>query len=133
MDPGTFDTIAESEKGIILHEFSYTLGLMHGHQSPVRGGTITLKESGTYPCSILKSILMYVHGLLVKILVMMSFSQVLHARCYERTEHRNQPNNVLSGTDKAFMRINYPNLSSHLPAEARQHLDRGPRTRRCWC
>ncbi|KIJ93632.1 hypothetical protein K443DRAFT_12726 [Laccaria amethystina LaAM-08-1] len=59
MDPGTFDTIAESEKGIILHEFSYTLGLMHGYQSPVRGGTITLKESGTYPCSILKSILMY--------------------------------------------------------------------------
>jgi len=121
-----------------LHEFGHTLDLMHEHQSPVRGGTITLKESGTYPCSILqiivptdtpsaviefytrtqgwteqqireqildvynardvsnystldlKSIMMYVHDLLVKVLALMSFSQVLHARCYERTEHRNQ-------------------------------------------
>ena len=104
---------------------------MHEHQSPVCSGTITLKESGTYLCSIsqiivptdtssaviefymrtqgwteqqvheqildvynahdvsnystldLKSILMYVHGLLVKVLVLMSFSQVLHARCHE--------------------------------------------------
>ena len=128
---GTSDTITESEKGVILHEFGHTLGLMHEHQSPVRGGMITLKESSTYPCSIsqiivptdtssaviefytrtqgwteqqvreqildvynardvsnystldLKSIMMYVHGLLVKVLVLMSFSQVLYARCHE--------------------------------------------------
>ena len=40
-------TITADEKGVILHEFGHTLGLMHEHQSPVRGGTITLKESGT--------------------------------------------------------------------------------------
>lgn len=49
---GTSDTTTESEKGVILHEFGHTLALMHEHQSPVRGGTVTLKESGTYPCSI---------------------------------------------------------------------------------
>ena len=132
---GTSDTITESEKGVILHKFGHTLGLMHEHQSPVRGGTITLKESGIYPCSIsqiivptdtssavikiytrtqgwteqqvceqildvynardvsnyptldLKSIMMFIHSLLVKVLVLMSFSQVLCARCYQRTEH----------------------------------------------
>ena len=40
-------TITADEKGVILHEFGHTLGLMHEHQSPVRGGTITLKEPGT--------------------------------------------------------------------------------------
>jgi hypothetical protein len=40
-------TITENERGVILHEFGHTLGLLHEHQSPVRGGTITLKESGT--------------------------------------------------------------------------------------
>ena len=40
-------TITADEKGVILHEFGHTLGLMHEHQSPVRGGTITLKDSGT--------------------------------------------------------------------------------------
>ena len=39
-------TITADEKGVILHEFGHTLGLMHEHQSPVRGGTVTLKESG---------------------------------------------------------------------------------------
>ena len=38
--------ITATEKGVILHEFGHTLGLMHEHQSPVRGGTVTLKESG---------------------------------------------------------------------------------------
>ena len=39
--------ITSEERGVILHEFGHTLGLMHEHQSPIRGGTITLKESGT--------------------------------------------------------------------------------------
>ena len=36
----------DHEKGTILHEFGHALGLMHEHQSPARGGTITLEEDG---------------------------------------------------------------------------------------
>lgn len=35
------------ESGTILHEFGHAIGLMHEHQSPARGGTLTLKENGT--------------------------------------------------------------------------------------
>lgn len=39
-------TISASDRGTILHEFGHALGLMHEHQSPARGGKITLKEEG---------------------------------------------------------------------------------------
>ena len=38
--------IAANERGTILHEFGHALGLMHEHQSPARGGTLTLDEDG---------------------------------------------------------------------------------------
>ncbi|KAF8950586.1 hypothetical protein BDZ97DRAFT_1180623 [Flammula alnicola] len=38
------DAISD-ERAVILHEFGHTLGLMHEHQSPLRGNKITLKES----------------------------------------------------------------------------------------
>jgi hypothetical protein len=37
-----------SDKGTILHEFGHALGMMHEHQSPARGGTITLNEHEVY-------------------------------------------------------------------------------------
>lgn len=37
-----------TDKGVMLHEFGHTLGLMHEHQSPARGGTLTLNEKGTH-------------------------------------------------------------------------------------
>jgi len=44
-----------NEKGVILHEFGHVLGLMHEHQSPLRGGTIHLKSQGkTYRHPLLK-------------------------------------------------------------------------------
>jgi len=42
------DTISDSERGVILHEFGHVLGLLHEHQSPLRGDKITLKEDGSY-------------------------------------------------------------------------------------
>lgn len=39
-------TMDAHEKGTILHEFGHALGLMHEHQSPARGGSITLEEQG---------------------------------------------------------------------------------------
>lgn len=35
-----------NEKGTILHEFGHALGMMHEHQSPARGGKLTLDEDG---------------------------------------------------------------------------------------
>jgi hypothetical protein len=44
---GHNDLASLNEQGIILHEFGHTLGLMHEHQSPVRGSKITLKKDGS--------------------------------------------------------------------------------------
>jgi len=38
--------MAPWESGTILHEFGHVLGLYHEHQSPARGGKITLKRDG---------------------------------------------------------------------------------------
>ena len=35
-----------NERGVILHEFGHILGLMHEHQSPLRGGKIHLRPEG---------------------------------------------------------------------------------------
>ena len=44
-----------NERGVILHEFGHVLGLMHEHQSPVRGGKIHLKPEGrSYPDALVK-------------------------------------------------------------------------------
>ena len=39
-------TITESERGTILHEFGHVLGMAHEHQSPTRGGRITMDAAG---------------------------------------------------------------------------------------
>ncbi|KAF8068936.1 hypothetical protein FPV67DRAFT_1761456, partial [Lyophyllum atratum] len=38
-------TVSETDKGTILHEWGHALGLMHEHQSPARGGTLTLNTA----------------------------------------------------------------------------------------
>jgi hypothetical protein len=48
---GSSDTITDDEHGVILHEFGHAIGLLHEHQSPLRGDKITLKEDGSY-CSL---------------------------------------------------------------------------------
>jgi len=45
---GGSDTITDVERGVILHEFGHVVGLLHEHQSPLRGNRITLKEDGLY-------------------------------------------------------------------------------------
>ncbi|KAJ7445919.1 hypothetical protein FB451DRAFT_1568024 [Mycena latifolia] len=40
--------VSEEERGVILHEFGHVLGLLHEHQSPARGGTLTLDENAVY-------------------------------------------------------------------------------------
>ena len=41
------EDISSTEQGVILHEFGHTIGLVHEHQSPVRGGALTLKPERT--------------------------------------------------------------------------------------
>jgi hypothetical protein len=38
--------LLDEDRGVILHEFGHTLGMQHEHQSPSRGGRLTLKEDG---------------------------------------------------------------------------------------
>ncbi|KAG9308594.1 hypothetical protein JVU11DRAFT_11699 [Chiua virens] len=38
----------EKSKAIILHEFGHVLGMLHEHQSPVRGGDIVLNEEAVF-------------------------------------------------------------------------------------
>ncbi|TCD66804.1 hypothetical protein EIP91_000940 [Steccherinum ochraceum] len=45
---GTTSVLDNEEKGTILHEFGHALGLLHEHQSPARGGTLTLNEARVY-------------------------------------------------------------------------------------
>lgn len=45
---GNSDAISDDEHGVILHEFGHVIGLLHEHQSPLRGDKITLKEDGSY-------------------------------------------------------------------------------------
>ncbi|KAF7325505.1 ZnMc domain-containing protein [Mycena kentingensis (nom. inval.)] len=40
--------ITANEQGTILHEFGHVLGLKHEHQSPARGGKLTLDEPAVY-------------------------------------------------------------------------------------
>lgn len=39
---------AAENRGTILHEVGHALGLKHEHQSPARGGTLTLNEQGSF-------------------------------------------------------------------------------------
>ncbi|KAF8068909.1 hypothetical protein FPV67DRAFT_1448755 [Lyophyllum atratum] len=40
--------VSDSDRGIILHEWGHALGLLHEHQSPARGGSLTLNEEAVY-------------------------------------------------------------------------------------
>jgi len=39
------EDISEVDRGVVLHEFGHALGLGHEHQSPSRGGVLTLKAA----------------------------------------------------------------------------------------
>jgi hypothetical protein len=41
------EVVSEIDRGVILHEFGHTLGLIHEHQSPMRGGIFRLNVAGT--------------------------------------------------------------------------------------
>jgi len=44
---GDSTEISDDETGVILHEFGHALGMLHEHQSPLRGEKIIPKESGS--------------------------------------------------------------------------------------
>ncbi|THH31771.1 hypothetical protein EUX98_g2429 [Antrodiella citrinella] len=48
LDYSNVASMTDKESGVILHEFGHALGMLHEHQSPARGGTITLNEPNVY-------------------------------------------------------------------------------------
>lgn len=40
--------VSANDRGTILHEWGHALGMMHEHQSPARGGTLTLIPEEVY-------------------------------------------------------------------------------------
>ncbi|KAJ7869741.1 hypothetical protein B0H14DRAFT_3440485 [Mycena olivaceomarginata] len=98
---------AREDKAVILHEFGHVLGLLQEHQSPARGGRLTLDETAiidvydntdvsNYSALDLKSIMMYFMP------AAMNKQRIEVATNYE-----------LSDLEKAYMMINYPHNPPH--------------------
>ncbi|KAJ7069144.1 hypothetical protein C8F01DRAFT_977064, partial [Mycena amicta] len=120
--------IAEEERGVILHEFGHVLGLLH--QSPARGGTITLDEEAVY------GYYGYTQGWsreTVKAQIIDVFNAEKLISNYSRLDIKSimmyfmpswlnlqhidvKANYALSDIDKAYMVINYPRNGSHADA-----------------
>ncbi|KAG5637671.1 hypothetical protein H0H81_003639 [Sphagnurus paluster] len=123
-------TVSADDRGTILHEWGHALGLMHEHQSPARGGTLTLKTDKVYTYyratqgwsnDLIKSQIIDVYNLnnvsnfskLDTTSIMMYFMPA--SMNAENIEVR--VNNKLSDMDKAYILINYPRKRPHPKAK----------------
>ncbi|TCD68232.1 hypothetical protein EIP91_011301 [Steccherinum ochraceum] len=114
-------TTTLDERGVILHEFGHALGMLHEHQSPARGGTLTLNVANVY------DYYMDTQGWSaeeVKQQIIDTYNAVdtsnyseldlVSIMMYFMPKEMNEqnievpPNNILSTMDKAYMVINYP-------------------------
>ncbi|KAH8817664.1 hypothetical protein DL96DRAFT_393469 [Flagelloscypha sp. PMI_526] len=118
---GTSSTLTDTERSTILHEFGHTLGMMHEHQSPARGGTLTLDRQACYDyyCPTQNWTTATVDAQILNVynendLSNFSVLDTLSIMEYffppqVSVEHIGiSPNLKLSELDKAFMTINYP-------------------------
>jgi len=113
--------ITDADRGTILHEFGHSLGLMHEHQSPARGGKITLNLLAVY--NYYRPLLNYNDALVKSQVVDVYNSKDL--ACYSDLDLKSvmmyfMPaklneqgievgvNTKLSQVDKAYITINYP-------------------------
>ncbi|KAF8165904.1 hypothetical protein B0H34DRAFT_780581 [Crassisporium funariophilum] len=121
---GDTDVVTSNERGVILHEFGHTLGLMHEHQSPVRGNKITLlptavrefyRQSQGWTDEEVDAQIINVYSkqdvsnyseLDLTSIMMYFMPAEMNSEGIEV-----KPNNVLSEMDKAFIRINFPKLA----------------------
>ncbi|KAG5635238.1 hypothetical protein H0H81_011954 [Sphagnurus paluster] len=122
--------VSADNRGTILHEWGHALGMMHEHQSPARGGTLTLKTDTVYAYyratqgwsnDMVKSQIIDVYNLnnvsnfskLDTTSIMMYFMEP-----YLNVENIDVPvNTKLSDMDKAYMLINYPRTRPHPKAK----------------
>ncbi|KIM38832.1 hypothetical protein M413DRAFT_29778 [Hebeloma cylindrosporum] len=125
---GNSDAISDDERGVILHEFGHALGLLHEHQSPLRGDKITLKENAVidFYTSSQGWSKQEVEDQIIRVFntsEISNFSEVdltsimMYFMPPEMNEQgiRIRPNNKLSDTDKAFLTINYPLFTNPAP------------------
>ncbi|KAF8526972.1 hypothetical protein BU17DRAFT_40150 [Hysterangium stoloniferum] len=119
------EDLSDDEHGVILHEWGHTLGLMHEHQSPLRGQKLTLDEAKVYAYymrtqgwskATVKSQIIDVYNqqdvsnysdVDLKSIMMYFMPWQLNLQHIEVGI-----NNQLSDMDKAYMTINYPRSSS---------------------
>jgi len=122
----TSEEISSSDKGTILHEFGHTLGLLHEHQSPIRGGKLTLREKPVIDFytnkmhwtedRVRKNILSVYNKNQVSNYSKVDLKSIM---MYFMPDTMNEekieidPNNELSDTDKAYITINYPREHPH--------------------
>ncbi|KAH8099645.1 hypothetical protein BXZ70DRAFT_240399 [Cristinia sonorae] len=118
---GTTSSVTNEEKGTILHEFGHALGLLHEHQSPARGGTLTLDQNNVYEyyqetqgwsrATVKEQIIdVYARDDVSNYSQLDLTSVMMYFMPAEMNNQRIEvkPNYVLSDLDKAYMVINYP-------------------------
>ncbi|PPQ73207.1 hypothetical protein CVT24_010024 [Panaeolus cyanescens] len=116
-------TITDKERGVILHEFGHTLGLMHEHQSPMRGNKITLDEEAVY-AFYMDTQKWTASDVKTQIIDVYNDHEISNYSEFDpesimiyfmpaamnKQRRRIEPTTCLSPTDKAFITINYPSF-----------------------
>ncbi|KAI0069641.1 hypothetical protein K474DRAFT_1670752 [Panus rudis PR-1116 ss-1] len=119
-------TMEPYERATILHEFGHALGMLHEHQSPARGGALTLDEDAVYRFytrtqgwsrkQVQEQIIDVYNTKDVSNYSRMDLTSIM---MYFMPKEMNleridvPPNNVLSDLDKSYMLLNYPRRSAH--------------------